>query len=298
MKILLPQIHPGFTCMLCRCPHDFYVRRGFNPFPGDQWKDSIRPKPGNLAIVPANFSGPVDLAVTAGGQDLPPTGVPYVYLQLWDSAPAMDPVAHNAAAWVFLSDAVSWMMNADRDTRTSVIEYGIDPAEHGGWTGGGPAVAVGHHLRGRGDKGYWNLAAVCRRHPVAVLGYGNEGLPDHRYIDSYPDYLSFLRTASVFYNPSPWVPMSAIEAMVMGIPVVQTRPLNYRNLFLDCETCLVVDGPDEALDAILRLQARPKEALEMGNRARNFAARRFSLTRFIYEWNAVFGRSFKEKAPR
>jgi hypothetical protein len=290
MKILLPQMHPGFTCMLCRCQHQFFVRRGLNDFPGDQWKDNIRPKPENLTFVGKDFTGPVDVAVTVGGRDLPPPGVPYVYLQLWDSAPAMDPVAHDARAKVFLSEEVEWMMRADFDARSHVIEYGISPDEFGGWKGGGAVVAVGHHLRGRGDKGYWNLAAIARRVDVLVLGYGNDELPGHTFLDDYDLYKTALQSASVFLNPSNWVPQSAAEAMMMGMPVVQFDPLNYRELFEDKVTCRVVSTPMEAVDRIIDFQNDTARAGRIGACARARASEWFNARRFVAQWHNVFRR--------
>lgn len=299
MKILIPQFHPGFTCMLCRCPHDFYVRRGLNPFPGDQWKDRIRPQPANLHVIQDGWGGPYDLAIvpmTGAPDDLPPVRCPFVYLHLWDGAPALHPAAKRSHAWVFLSVEVARRMRVENDPMAHVVMYGIDPAEHGGWTGGGPVVAIGHNLKGRGDKGYQTLAAVARVVPMTILGYGNEELPGHRYIDDYAEYLRVVRSASVFFNPSPWVPQSGAEMMVLGVPTVQVDPINYRSLYRNGTTCQVVQDARQAIGAIRFLEDSPRQAASLGENARAEAKAKFWLSRFIAQWERIF-QGVRVRAP-
>ncbi len=291
MKILISQFHPGFTCMLCRCPHDFYVRRGLNQFPGDQWKDRIRPMPPNLHVLQDGWGGPYDLAIVpviGAPDDTPPVRCPFVYLHLWDGAPRLHPVHARCHAWIFLSVEVARRMRVENDPRAQVIMYGIDPVEYGGWTGGGPVIAIGHNLKGRGDKGYSTLAAVSRVVPMTILGYGNEELPGHRYIDDYAEYLRVVRSASVFFNPSPWVPQSGAEMMVLGSPTVQIDPINYRSIYQNGTTCSIVQDISQAVAGIRNLVDNPPLAAFLGASARIEAKAKFWPDRFVRQWEDVF----------
>jgi hypothetical protein len=297
MNILIEKFHPGYTCMLCRCPHEFYMRID-TASPLVDWDRSTRPKPSNLHFLTGDWGGPYDVAVfpVAGipCSELPPVKCPCVYLHLWDAVAALHPLAYRCRAWVFLSDENARIVNAQYAMRTRIIEYGIDPVEYGGWVGKGPhPIAIGHHLAKRWEKGYDNLVAVSKGVPLEVLGYGNEELPRHRYIDSYAEFLEALRRAPVFLNPSNYVPESAIEMMVLGAPVVQFEPKQYQSIFEDGVTCRIVKSPVEAIHHIKELFRNPGEGQKLGAAARARAKQRFSLEQFTAQWNRVFEEAVK-----
>jgi hypothetical protein len=301
MKILIPQFHPGYTTMLCKCPHEFFVRRGVNPFCGDKWDDDIRPHPSNLTVLKDTWGGPYDVAVVpmeGAPGETPDVKCPFIYLHLWDGMPYLHASHHVSHFWVFLSAEVAKRHGVFRDPRTHVIEYGLDPVEYGEWCGGGSVLAIGHNLQPRrGDKGYDNLVEIAKQIPLTLLGYGNEEIPGHDFIDNYVEFQLFIRRCSVFVNPSNWVPQSGAEMMMMGIPVVQFRPIQYEGLFLDDITCRVVDTPEQAVARIKELLADPAKARQLGENARSIAMKRFSIHRFINHWNRVFELAAKAKSP-
>lgn len=99
------------------------------------------------------------------------------------------------------------------------------------------------------------------------------------------DVPELLATASCLVLSSDYegCPLSVLEAMAAGVPVVATRVGGVPELVDDGRTGLLVDpGRPEALaDALVRLLSNPEEAAELGVAAREEARARFSRERML-----------------
>ena len=92
-------------------------------------------------------------------------------------------------------------------------------------------------------------------------------------------------------------PVSAIEAIASGCPVVATRVGGLPDLIKDHKTGLLVPPRDaDALaSAVLDLLHNPPTARELGHNAREFVRRRFTVERLITDVDRLYGKLLREK---
>jgi glycosyltransferase involved in cell wall biosynthesis len=87
-------------------------------------------------------------------------------------------------------------------------------------------------------------------------------------------------SADVFCLPSWWeaMPLSVLEAMAAGLPVVATHVGDVGRIVLHAETGFVVPprSPRQLADALRTLLEDPHAARRMGDAARNRAEAKFS----------------------
>lgn len=173
--------------------------------------------------------------------------------------------------------------------------------------GAGPeAVAVLAVSRLVAHKGYPELAAAMRRVPEAELWVAGERLASDRGADMAAelaqaglgerlrmlgyrsDIADLMAGTDIFVLPSRFegLPMSVIEAMLSGLPVVATDIRGPREQVVHGETGLLVPPGDERAlaDALRMLAADPASRARMGQAGR---ARALAL----YDESAVVGRT-------
>lgn len=89
------------------------------------------------------------------------------------------------------------------------------------------------------------------------------------------DVLTFFRAADIFALPSLWegLPISILEAMALGLPVISTNINAIPEAVIDNETGLLIEaGDNPALaDAIRRLKDDPELREKLGRNGREFA---------------------------
>ncbi len=110
------------------------------------------------------------------------------------------------------------------------------------------------------------------------------------WIDSPHDLLS---AVDVFVLPSraEGLPLSIIEAMLAGLPVIATDVGSVRELVLPGETGTVVqpDSPTELRAAIQAYIDDPPSRLRQGDRGRAIAIERFSAERMVRSYEELYG---------
>jgi glycogen(starch) synthase len=102
-----------------------------------------------------------------------------------------------------------------------------------------------------------------------------------------------MKSATIVVMPSRWEEafgLVALEAALMGRPVVATRVGGLPEVVVDRETGLIVQKDDsEALaDAIASLLDQPQQAMAMGNAGRLRAQQIFSLQRYVDAYDALY----------
>jgi glycosyltransferase involved in cell wall biosynthesis len=92
-------------------------------------------------------------------------------------------------------------------------------------------------------------------------------------------------------------PVSAIEAMAAGCPVVATRVGGLVDLIADSENGYLVPprDPDELATAVLRLLQDPKTACRMAQAARVLAGERFTIQRLITDIEHLYEQLLAQK---
>ena len=120
------------------------------------------------------------------------------------------------------------------------------------------------------------VVAIVKSGREAVL---NAGVPVHFVSDLWPD----LSTACVcvYWSEMEGLGSGALAAMAAGVPVIASRVGGLPELIEHERTGLLVDGPDHLREALRRLTANPREAEEMGDRARQAVQEKFSVEAMV-----------------
>ncbi len=183
-------------------------------------------------------------------------------------------------------------------------QFGIPP-------GAGPVVGVVANLREM--KGHRDILAaipaVRSRHPDALFVFagrddsggaiGREaaaaGVADRiRFLGFVDDAPALLGALDIFLLPSHWegLPVSIIEAMHAGLPVVASGVGGIPELITDGETGLLIEprSPDRISGAILRLAGDPDLSARLGGAARARARAEFTVERMAARTQAVYRR--------
>jgi hypothetical protein len=174
---------------------------------------------------------------------------------------------------------------------TMVIEHSvaIDPAiEYRGDLARGITVINGMQKRPR-IAGYDIFLQTRQAIPLDAVGMETEqfgGLGDipyrdlHRRVARYRFLFSPMRYTSL--------PLAVIEAMTIGMPVVALATTELPTVIENGVTGYVSCDAGELVERMRSLLADPMEARRLGANARAVARARFSLERFIRDWNAAF----------
>ena len=94
--------------------------------------------------------------------------------------------------------------------------------------------------------------------------------------------LSALKCADIFVLPSYFdnFPISLIEAMCVGLPVVLTKGVGIWNIVKENESGIVVESnPESIAEGISYLLLNPEKRNQLGNNGRETAEREFSIQR-------------------
>ena len=106
------------------------------------------------------------------------------------------------------------------------------------------------------------------------------------------DIPAILGLLNIFALPSFWEghPLSIIEAMLAGKPVVASKIDGTTEVVLDQETGILVPPgePKVLADAICTLLDSPKKCREMGERGRQRAIRHFSIDRMVRDYEEFY----------
>ena len=160
------------------------------------------------------------------------------------------------------------------------------------------------------------LAQILRRRPgtrLTIAGHDDEGLrPELEALSArlelqeavqfkgYVDNIqSFLDEIDVFVlsSDNEGLPISLLEAMAVGKPIVATRVGGVPEVVVDGVTGLLVPtrDPEALADAILRLLEDPSEARRMGARGRERLMQQFTMERMVERTCAVYREVAGEK---
>lgn len=120
------------------------------------------------------------------------------------------------------------------------------------------------------------------------------------FLGRVPEVHSHMNAATLILMPSRWEEtfgLVALEAALMGRPVVATRLGALPEVVLHERTGLLVPSEDSAAlaEAASSLLNHPEKAIEMGRAARLWALERFTLDRCVDDYDALYRRLL---APR
>jgi glycosyltransferase involved in cell wall biosynthesis len=310
MRILHWHVHGSWSTAFVHGPHTYLV-----PVTPDRGADGLGrartfPWPEQaVEVAPAALADEqVDLVVLQRPHELelaerwlgrrPGRDLPAVYVE--HNTPRADvpntrhPMADRPDITVVHVTAFNQLFWDCGRTPTMVIEHGIvDPGER--YTGELPrvGVVVNEPVRRGRVTGTDLLPRFARQAPLDVFGMGVEQLPPQSGMAAFEDLPqrrmhAELARRRVYLHPIRWTSLglSLLEAMHLGMPVVALATTEAAEA-VPPEAGVVstrVERLEEALRAFL---ADPELARHAGRAARAAARRRYSLDRFLADWDRL-----------
>jgi len=119
------------------------------------------------------------------------------------------------------------------------------------------------------------------------------GLPDAvRFLGTRRDISRILRALDVFVMPSRWegIPLTLLEAMGYGLPVISTRVGRAPEIIQDGENGRLVPAgdPGALAGAILELYREPQKREQWGEQARRTVREKYTLEHFLEQFAAIY----------
>lgn len=192
------------------------------------------------------------------------------------------------------SNLEAWGMREDE--KNSVIHHAINVSEFPNYMGGEKSIiTVCNEFPGRDwCCGYllwvnstWGLKDVC------VYGRGNKNIGEvAKGMMPNNEIRNLLSKIGVYFNPataSP-IPMSLLEAMAVGAPVVSTDCCEMHLLLKDNVNALTANDAYNLRNKIIEMLENPEKAKKIGARGKELVKDVFAPERFIYKWKKVFER--------
>ncbi|RRO14328.1 glycosyltransferase family 1 protein [Saccharopolyspora rhizosphaerae] len=313
MRILVWHRHGSWTTSFVHGPHTYLLPVTDDRGPDGRGRSQTVPWPDNAVEVdPATLRDEqIDVVVLQRPHELelthawtgrrPGIDVPAVYVEhdaprgpAWpDRHPVADrediPIAH-----VTHFNQVWWDNGRAPNT---VVEHGVvDPGHR--WTGTVPhaGVVVNEPVRRSHIAGTDLLPRLSRGAPLDVFGMQVAALPDRLGCDRItphedlpqPKMHAELAARRVYLHPYRWTSLglALLEAMHLGMPVVAVAATEVGEA-VPPEAGVISTRVDTLVDAVRTFTADPDRARAAGDAAREAVLRRYSLDRFLADWNAL-----------
>jgi len=126
---------------------------------------------------------------------------------------------------------------------------------------------------------------------IQLFGYGNNNIGEvAKGPRTMEQIYNALVDAGVYFNPSIMspIPMSLLEAVAVGTPIVSTAYCEVGNLFKDGVHGIISNDPVKLREGIKYILNNPSKAEEMAKAARKVVVKVFNPERFQDEWKKVF----------
>ena len=176
-------------------------------------------------------------------------------------------------------------------TPTRVVEHGVTVPEGVRYTGElERGLVVVNNLPSRGRRVGADLFERARREvPLDLAGMGSEELGG---LGDLPRdvLLSLQGRYRFFFNPIRYTSLglALCEAMTVGLPVVALATTEYATVVESGVSGYADTDPSRLVEAMQLLLADRDEAARLGEGARRRAEERFSLARFVQDWEDAF----------
>ena len=194
-------------------------------------------------------------------------------------------------------NALMWDSGA---TPTRVIDHGVPCPAGVSYTGEIPrGLVVINNLGTRGRRLGPDVFAEARRHvPLDLVGMEAESLGGLGEVP--PTRLAAFEARYRFlFNPIRYTSLglAVCEAMMLGMPVVGLATTEMATAVVNGVTGFVDTSLDRLIPRMKTLLDDPVEARRLGENARRFALKRFSIERFVGDWNAVLAELTQGSPP-
>lgn len=307
LRILTWHTHGSYLYYLSQAPHDFYVlsRRGRPPGYGGRcghipWGDNVIDMPVEEVQEYAfdcilfqdddQYLHDQYLYLSAQQRRLPkiyiehdtprehPTDMPH---------PVDDP--HMLLVHVTPFNTLMWN---NRRTPVRVIEHGVIVPEGVRYEGAHARGLVAiNHLAQRGRRLGGDIYVQVREHvPLDLIGMGSEELPGGLGEVQHAQLPAFVSRYRFLFNPIRYTSLglTVIEAMMIGVPVVALATTEMATVIDNGVSGYVNTSIPQLIQHMQFLLACPEEARALGQAGQRYVRERFSIQRFVEDWNAAF----------
>jgi glycosyltransferase involved in cell wall biosynthesis len=171
-----------------------------------------------------------------------------------------------------------------------VIEHGVRLLREVRWHGdlARGLVAVNNIDRRGRRLGADVYRAAAQQVPLTLLGLGSERCGGEGSVanDELPERMAAHR---FFFNPIRYTSLglAVVEAMMVGAPVVALATTEVASVMRHGDTGLIDTRLERLVDCMHQLLREPAEARRIGEAGRRLAAERFSIDRFVRDWDAA-----------
>lgn len=195
------------------------------------------------------------------------------------------------------SSLKAWGMREDE--RNSVIYHAINVNDFPNYIGGEKSIiTVCNEFPNRdwccGYLLWYNSTWGLEN--VSVYGYGNKNIGEaDKGAMPNNEIKNLLSKCGVYFNSataSP-VPLSTLEAMAVGTPVVSTDCCEMHLFLRDNVNALTANNAPTLRKKIIEMLENPEKAKKIGLRGKKTVKDLFPLERFIYKWQRVFEKVVK-----
>lgn len=324
MRILVWHVHGSWTTSFVQGGHEYLIPTLPERGAWGGGRPAAWEWPANAVEVPAGqlADTDVDLVLLQRPEELelaarwlrrtPGRDVPAVYLEhnapRGPAATSRHPAADREDLQLVHVTHFNALMWDAGSTPTAVVEHGvIDPGRL--YTGelAAAAAVINEPIRRGRVTGTDLLPGLAEAAPIDVFGMGVAGLGDHlglperiRAVGDLPQHEmhSQLARRRVYLHTSRWTSLglSLIEAMMLGMPVVVLDTTEAAEAVPD-GVGVRSTNPDRLRDGLRELVSDPAAAAAAGRRARQAALRRYGLTRFLADWDALLDRIVPAPVP-
>lgn len=171
-----------------------------------------------------------------------------------------------------------------------VIDYGVpipSSVQYSGHLNKGVAVVHGLSRRGR-RLGLDIFEAVSKRIPLDLVGIGSEQLGGLGDI-SHKELLPLIAKYRFFFSPARYsMGLTVCEAMSTGMPIVGIASTELATTIQNGFSGYVDTDIDKLVMHMEMLLENPDAAKELGKGALWTAQKKYSMERFVREWEAMF----------
>ncbi|WP_276808799.1 glycosyltransferase family 4 protein [Castellaniella defragrans] len=306
LRILTWHVHGNYLHALTQLPHDFVIPvlpgdpPGYaTPGPRIPWGPNVHPVPARevcrealdcvIYQSRAAFERDRLLLLTPEQRALPcayiehnppephPTGTVHWFRH--ERGVLVHVTPHNALMW----DCA--------DVRTQVIEHGLVAPPRPLYTGERPrGIVVVNHLGRRGRRVGADLYQwAARQVPLDLIGMGSEELVGGRGEVPNMEVAAYMGEYRFFFSPIRYASLglSLVEAMMAGLPIVGVAATELPCVIANGVNGWVDSQPQRLVACMRQLIDEPALARRWGQAARETALRRFSIERYIGDWNEL-----------
>lgn len=305
LRIFTWHVHGSYLFYLSQLPHELYVPVDAGQSPGYAGRTPSYPWPQNVIEVPKdkvremafdcilfqsqqNYLTDQYEVLSAGQRRLPA-----VYLEhdppREHPTDTRHPVQSRDILLVHVTPFNQLMWDAG-PTPTGVVEHGVHVPDAACFTGElEKGIVVVNHLRRRGRRLGYDLWQQARAEvPLDLVGMGWQEAGGLTEI-SHHDLPFFMARYRFFFNPIRYTSLglAVCEAMAVGLPIVGLATTEMVSVVPDGVAGYLDTRPERLIPKMQELLQDRQLAIKLGEGARSIARERFSIGRFVKDWDAV-----------